>query len=141
MHEMPMNIGAGLKVVTGLAPLDNAAGTRNGTGIDRATPGGALATSCIVFGSLGAKSGTPDSLTAIYKLEDSADNSTGWTLYGSAGTTLTADNGSVQVDIDLRAAKRYIRVAEVIAFVNGTSPKIEGQAVVVLGGYVNNPVS
>lgn len=140
MHEMPMNIGAGLKVVTGLVPLDNAAGTRNGTGIDRATPGGAIAHSCVVFGHNGAASGTPDSWTSIYKLQHSSDNSS-FSDYGDAGTTITADNGSVQIDIDLRAAKRYIRVVETIAFVGGTTPKVEGAAVVVLGGFVNNPVS
>lgn len=141
MHELPWDIGDALKVAWGLSPLDNSAGTRNGTGIDRATPGGQLYMGAVLSGRVGAASGTPTSFSAIYKLQDSADNSTGWADYGTAQDTVTADDGTGQVSVNLTGAKRYIRVVEVIAFVGGTTPKVEGSAVVVLGGARSHPVA
>lgn len=134
------DIGAEIKVVWGLSPLDNSAGTRNGSAIDRAVANGALYNSCVVAGRAGAASGTPTSFTVIYKLQDSADGSTGWADYGSANATITADNGDAEGDFNLSSAKRYIRVVETVAFVDGTTPKVECAAVVVLAGANANEI-
>jgi hypothetical protein len=140
MSHVLHDIGAGLKVVWALSPLDNAAGARNSSAIDRAVANGNLYMSCVLSGRVGAASGTPTSFTGIYKLQDSADGSTGWADYGAALATVTTDNGDDQGDINLSSAKRYIRVVETIAFVDGTSPKVEGTAVVVLGASTTNEV-
>ena len=141
MAHVAHDIGAGLKIVWALSPLDNSAGTRNSSAIDRAVANGNLYMSCAFGGRVGAASGTPTSFSVIYKLQDSADGSTGWADYGAANATITTDNGDAEGDVNLSSAKRYIRVQEVTAFVDGTSPKVEGAAVVVLGGSTTNEVT
>jgi len=131
----------------GTVPAAVAAATRNGTGIDRATPGGALYTGCTLVGSLGATSGTPTSFTATFKLQDSADNSTyadfvpgGEVAAAGALTENTTASTLAEKDINLSAARRYIRVVEVVAFVGGTSPTIGVCSQVILYGSDRTPV-
>lgn len=136
MHPTSNNIGAYVKAVRGISPQDSAAATINGASIDRLG-----FDSCVLHHTCGAASGTPTSFTAASKLQDSDDGSTGWAdLTGAAATTLAADDTEAQKDIDLTGAKRYIRVVETVAFVGGTSPKVEVAATVVLGGAVTKPV-
>jgi hypothetical protein len=79
--------------------------------------------------------GTPTSFTYDAKLEDSADGSTGWAaLVGAAITQIVAASTAGYKDVDLSSAKRYIRAVDVIAFVGGTSPKLNAAVAVVLGG-------
>lgn len=140
MPYVSHDVGAEVKVVWALSPLENAAGTRNSAAIDRAVANGKLYLSCVVSGRSGAAAGTPTSYSVIYKLQDSADGSSGWADYGSANATLTADNTDGEGDFNLSSAKRYIRVVETTAFVDGTTPKVEGAAVVVLGASTENEV-
>lgn len=148
-----MNFGLGKKLgnliltLIGTVPAAVAAGTRNGTGIDRATPGGNLYMGCTLSATLGATTGTPTSFTANYKLQDSADNSS-FADYvppgGVAADAATAQNTVAstikEVDIDLSGARRYIRVVETIAFVGGTSPTIGTQSTLQLYGSDRTPV-
>jgi len=133
----PKNIGAELKVVKGIPPNDVAAGTVNGAAIDR---DGFL--SCVLEGQTGAASGTPTSLTADFRLEDSADGSTGWAdLAGAVVPQLTAVDQDKHVDANLASAKRYIRTVATVAFVGGTSPKVGVAAAVALGPALTAPTS
>jgi len=140
MAYVAHDIGAEIKVVWALSPLENAAGARNSAAIDRAVANGKLYMSCVVAGRVGAVAGAPSSYSVIYKLQDSADGSTGWADYGSANATLIADDTDAEGDFNLSSAKRYIRVVETSAFVAGTTPKVEGAAVVVLGGATENEI-
>lgn len=148
-----MNIGLANKLGTlilskiGTLPLANAAGTRNGTGVDRATPGGALYMGVTLSAILGAETGTPTSFTADFKIQDSADNSTfadyvppGGVAADAAVTQMTAGSSIAEVDIDLSGAKRYIRVVEVIAITGGTSPKVPASSTLSLYGADRTPV-
>lgn len=138
MHPTSNNIGAYIKAVRGISPADSAAtgGTPiDGAAIDRLGYG-----SAVLHHTCGAASGTPDSFTVDSKLQDSDDGSTGWAdVTGAAATTLAADNAEAQKDVDLSGAKRYIRVRTAVAFVNGTTPKVEVAATVILGGAVTKP--
>lgn len=131
----------------GTLPLANSAGTRNGTGVDRATPGGTLYMGCTLSALLGAETGTPTSFTADFKLQDSADNSTfadyvppGGVAADAAVTQMTAGSAISDVDIDLSGARRYIRVVETIAITGGTSPKVPASSTLLLYGADRTPV-
>lgn len=133
------NFGARAVSKAGTVPAAASAGTRNGSAIDRLGYG-----SCIVAANVGASSGTPTSFTLDYKLQDSADGSTGWADYtppsGTAALTqITAASALSSKNIDLAGAKRYLRVVEVLAFVGGSSPTLGCSSVVVLGGAVVKP--
>lgn len=131
----------------GTEPLANSAGTRNGTGVDRATPGGTLFLGCTLQAIIGTVTGSPSSFTADFKLQDSADNSTfadyvppGGVAADAAVTQQTAGSAIVDVDIDISGARRYIRVVEVIAITGGTSPKVPASSTLLLYGADRTPV-
>lgn len=132
---IPTNIGAYVKTVKGINPANAAAGAINGPAIDRQ---GIL--SCELWHACGAATGSPSARTVDSKLQDSADGSTGWADYNPDGAgsgtaaQLTADNTEARKEINLAAAKRYIRTVETVAFTGGTSPAIPVAAGVVLGG-------
>lgn len=129
------NIGAYIKPVIGIVPLDNAAGTRTGAAIDTRGYG-----SFTLIGFVGAASGTPDTQSATYSIETSADGVNNWAaVAGAACSAITADDSSAEVDVDCVKTLRYVRVSEVVAFTGGTTPKVEGAAVVVLGGATDLP--
>ena len=133
---LPRNIGARINVQTGIDPANASAGTTNGAAIDRR---GFL--SCVLHHAAGAATGAPSAQTADAKLQDSADGSGGWAdLSGAAAVQLTADDAEDELDIDLSAAKEFIRVVSVVGFTDGTSPAIPVAATVVLGGSDTEPV-
>jgi hypothetical protein len=123
--------GAYLKVMVGLPPLNAAAATRDGAVIDRQGYD-----SCVLFAQAGVSEGTPTSFTHDAKLQESdASDGTGMTdVAGAAVTQIVAVSTNQKKNVNLRGVKRYIRVREVIAFVGGTSPKLNASAIVVLGG-------
>lgn len=138
-------IGAYVAAKQALVPLANAAGTRNGTGIDRSTV--AYAKSCVLVAQLGAATGTPTSFTHNLKIQHSSDNGSGdaWADYtpptGTAALAQqTAGSALVEKDIDLTGAKQYVRVVETIAFVGGTSPALPASAAFVFGGGDSLPL-
>jgi len=88
----------------GVPPQSISTATVNGTGVDISAVGfeGVVTLAC----SLGAV-GT----SGLFRVEDSADNSTFGTPAGGAITTaaLTGANTSVTLNFDVRNVKRYVR--------------------------------
>jgi len=135
------NIGAHLLSKIGVVPAARTAGATNGTGINRLGH-----QSCVLAVKTGASSGTPDSFTVAGKLQHSADNSK-WADYTDpitgnvvAITALAAANSIAEVDADLSGAKLYIRAVVTAAFVGGTTPAINCDATILLGGSAELPV-
>lgn len=125
------DLGAHIKKVAAINPLAaQAAGAANGAAIDRL---GYMSMSFI--GQCGAATGTPSAQSVTFKLQESADGSTGWADIADADAdALTADNGVARIDLNLQARKRYIRAVATVAFTAGTSPTISVAGVAVLGG-------
>lgn len=129
------HIGAELNPVIGVIP-SQFSGT---TAVVGAVVNTSNFLSCQVAISTGAVTGAPDSFTLIAIVEDSADGSTAWLPYKPDAVTAATITGSVAstmyiLDMDLQHSRGYIRVTLTPAFVNGTTPKVFGQAVVTLGG-------
>lgn len=128
-------IGPDIKLATGLPPLNRAATTTEGTGVDRLGFG-----SVVIDVEAGAAEGTPDSFTLDISLEHSDSSGSGYeALTGSAVTQITAASSRKRKSVSLKAAKRYIRVKPALAFVGGTTPKLNTAVVLVLGGAVESP--
>ena len=121
----------------GINPADSVAATINGAAVDVTFSGGGGA-SVFIAVQCGAASGSPSSFTVDAKIQDSADGSTGWADLGtgSVATTLTADDTfSQSAGINLTPGnKGFIRSVVTVAFVAGTTPKIEVGATLIIGG-------
>ena len=113
-------------------PAAQAAGTVNGTGIDRTAHDNPM--SAVLYGACGAASGTPTTQAYDVKLQDSADNSTFADITGAAITQIVADSGEGFVDVNLTTARRYIRVVRVVAFTGGSTPALPVGECLILGG-------
>ena len=131
------NVGSFVVPVTSVFPESAAAGTINGTSIDRALHN--MSQSCVLHQVVGAESGAPTTASVQTKLQDSPDNST-WSDY-KAGTAnvqqtaaLTAASSENTAAIDLTGAYRFIRAVQVVAFTGGTSPEALVAADIILGG-------
>ncbi len=136
------NIGALLSPVTSVFPESSVAATVNGSSADRQAH--SMAGSCSLHQVVGALGGAPTTTSVITKLQDSADNSTfadykpdGVNVATTAAlTAATTENG---VNVDLTAARRYIRAVTTVAFTGGTSPTALIHASVILGGEATVP--
>lgn len=144
---LAVKLGAIFKAAIGTAPDAVAAGTRNGAAVDRMTPGGNGFLGGTLIAATGPETGSPTGRTLDAKLQDSADGSTGWADYVPPGQTtvaavaqITAVNTLQEVDVNLEAAKRYIRVVEVVTLTAGSSPKIGAQTTLVLYGADRMPL-
>ncbi|RKI14267.1 hypothetical protein D7Y15_15390 [Corallococcus sp. AB030] len=136
-------IGAFIAARLGMPPAAIPAGTRQGTGYDRLV----LGESCVLVAATGAVTGGPSAQGYEVKLQHSSDNGAddAWTDFvpagpGSASVQLTAPNAFAEKDVDLGAAKRFIRVAEATTLTGGTSPSLQACAFVVFGGAMTLPV-
>ncbi|WP_223645533.1 hypothetical protein [Corallococcus sp. EGB] len=136
-------IGAYVAVRLGTPPAALPAGARQGSGYDRLT----LGESCVLVAATGAVTGGPTAQGYEVKLQHSSDNgaSDAWADYvpagpGSASVQLTAPNAFAEKDVDLGAAKQFIRVAEATALTGGTTPSLQACAFVVFGGALTLPV-
>lgn len=137
MHPIRNNIGAYVSTANkSHSPAANSAGTRNGTALE------ILATrSIVITANLGATTGTPDSFTVAYKLQDSLDGSNFEDAVdasnNNATLTITTDSTAGELDVDLtkfcRAAATHIRLLETVAFVNGTTPTVISGATITRG--------
>jgi hypothetical protein len=133
----------------GTVPAASAAGTVNGTGIDRLGLGSApgMALSADLVAETGATTGGPTSFTVDAKIQDSADNSSfaDYVPPGAASaaaiTTITVANTLARKRVDLSGARRYIRVVTVVAFVGGASPTVGNATFVELFGLQNPPTA
>ncbi len=100
----------------------------NGTSIDRLG-----FESCIVGVGVGATSFTVDA-----KVQDSTDGSTNWAdITGAAMTQIVSADSVGKIALDLRGAKRYIRVVVTPGFTGGTSPDVLVSAVASLAEPVD----
>ena len=136
MIETLQGLGANLKLATGIAPQAIAAGTTNGTGVDRRGQN-----AVVIDVEVGATAGVPTSFTKDVKIQHSDTVGSGYVDFvpvsGSAASgavaQITAASSRKKKSIDLRGAKQYVRVVDVTAFVGGTSPTILTAAVMVFG--------
>lgn len=128
-------IGPEVKLATGLVPSARSAATSQGTGIDRLG-----FDSVVLYAKAGAETGSPTGRTWDVTLEHSDSSGSGYTaLSGSAVSQITAASTSKRKSLSLKGAKRYIRVASVLAFTGGTTPTLNTDVTVVLGGAVEQP--
>lgn len=116
-----------------LVPLAQAAATVNGSAVN------CLPTSGGIYGpfeegllvmELGAATGTPTSFTVTLTLETSADGSTNWAavtdlaIIEAANVVGSADNTIKTLAFSPAGCKQYVRGTAVVAFVDGTTPKV-----------------
>lgn len=134
-------IGPDVKVAIGVAPLNHAAGAVIGSAIDRLG-----FNSMVLVTQVGTVTGTPDSFSVPSKVTHCAteggtyaDYQPGGVAAAGATTAVTAINTQARKSIDLSQAERYIKIVTTPALVNGTSPKVNACAVVILGGAVESP--
>ena len=130
------NIGSLVVPVTSVFPESAAAGTINGSSIDRTLHN--LPNSCVLHQVVGAESGAPTTTSVQTTLQHSPDNST-WSNYQIGSNVqqtaaLTAANSENTAAIDLGGAYRFIRAVTAVAFTGGTSPAILVAADIILGG-------
>lgn len=128
-------IGPEIRLQTGTPPLAQTAATVVGAAIDR------LGFDNLVLDvEVGAATGAPTSFTCDVKVQH-CDTSGGtyadWqplgTAISGAVATITA-TGRKRKTVDLKGAKRYLKVSNTVAFVGGASPTLPNAAVVLLGG-------
>ena len=130
------NIGSLVVPVTSVFPESAAAGTINGSSIDRTLHN--LPNSCVLHQVVGAESGAPTTTSVQTTLQHSPDNAT-WSNY-QLGTTvqqtavLTAANSENTAAIDLTGAYRFIRAVTAVSFTGGASPAVLVAADIILGG-------
>lgn len=96
--------------------------------------------SCLVICEVGAATGTPDSFSVVFSIEDSANDSSFAALTTAVTTTMTAA-GIAELYFDPRVCRRYVHVKRVVTIVNGTSPKVPTSAAVVMGCVKRGPLS
>jgi hypothetical protein len=128
--------GPEVKNQLGTVPAASSAGTVNGTGIDRRG-----FNFLILEAQTGVATGTPTSFTMDVKLQHSdvvgsgyADFQPGGVAIAGAVAQITAVSSRKRKQIDLRGAKAFVRVVNVIAFVGGTSPTLANVATMQLSG-------
>lgn len=131
----PQDIGASLKTLEGLAPAARSTGSTATTaaGIDRTDY-----QSCVAVVHIGAATGSPSSFSAAFKLQESDDDST-WTDVEDSDVTITAA-GLTEVDVNLAAAKKYLRASLATTITGGTTPTLPSSCAIVFGGARNLPV-
>lgn len=87
----------------------------------------------------GDVSGTPDSYSLAYKIQDSADNSTFADVSGLTASS-TANNTVKVIAFRPGQLRRYIRVVATPTFTGGSSPAVAVGAVLVLDRAAKAPV-
>lgn len=87
--------------------------------------------------NLGAVAGTPDSLTAVVTIEQSATLNGTYTVTDTFPTaTAGAQVGSRGFKLD--TAKPYVRAVVTLAFVGGTTPSIANSVSILVKSSVNS---
>ncbi|MCK5017952.1 MAG: hypothetical protein KAS32_12925 [Candidatus Peribacteraceae bacterium] len=122
--------GGEVKTVLAVIPQAKVAGALNGTGIDRRGYN-----SLVVTALRGADAGGASAWTCAVKVQDSADNSSFTDISGATGSIAydSSSSGSAEINLDLRAYKRYVRVVMTPAFTGGSTPSLLVAASVALG--------
>lgn len=143
------NVGAYVKAALALAPVQIVAGgagdnvAQNGPAVDRQ---GFL--SAVLAVPIQATLAQAATLTINAKLQDSADGATGWTdfagptsnlvLTGGAGGS--TESGQLELNINLRGARRYVRAVATGDLSAATVDTARFGASIVLGGADSKPV-
>ena len=138
MNANSKDIGAYIKPALSIAPVStDGSADVNGSGIDRVGY-----YSGVVVCAVGAASGSPSAQSIVFQLEESSDNST-FAAVAGATVTITADDTLGELDVDLSARKRYLRVVctNATAFTAGTTPANIVTANIVLGGADSLPAT
>jgi len=132
-----IRLGESAKLVIGVAPIAQVAGSANGVIIDRF---GFL--DAIVHLGLGAATGTPTAQGVSLKIQTGAvaDGSDMVDVTSTTIAALTANNLQAELDIDLSGYKRYIRAVITTTFTGGTTPAIPVAVTIALGNATNIPV-
>lgn len=128
------DIGAYIRPFGVIFPQSAPAGTVEGSALSRVG-----AESAVVHGLVGAPTGTPTGLSVTFQTQHSDNGLTGWEDYGVASEPITVDSGEVELDVNLRSAKTFVRVVATVAFTGGTSPAIPLAASIVVGGLDQLP--
>lgn len=127
--------GPEVKNQIGTVPAASAAGTVNGTGVDRRGFNFA-----ILEAQTGAATGTPTTQALDAKLQHADTLAGSYTDYvpGAAGSgavaQITAVNSRKRKQIDLRGAKAFVRVVTTTAFTGGTTPTLANVVTLQLSG-------
>jgi hypothetical protein len=135
------DIGAFIKSVKMHVPVAvSGSSAVNATGINRIGHASLALIACT-----GAATGTPTSFSFEVKVQDSADDSS-YADYkpdgtNVAATTITAVNTLTELNVDLRGARKYVRVVVTPTFVGGTSPTVLFSSAVALGGSQKLPTA
>ncbi len=138
MNASQKDIGAYIKPALSIAPVStDGSADVSGSGIDRVGY-----YSGVVVCAIGAASGSPSAQSIVFQLEESSDNST-FAAVAGATVTITADDTLGELDVDLSARKRYLRVVctDATAFTAGTTPANIVTASIVLGGADSLPAT
>lgn len=135
MDPRSKNIGAFIRSNIGILPQTALAGTFTGPSVDRQD-----FDSAVIHGMTGAATGTPTTQSVIYKLQDSADDSSFEDVANVDLAAMIADNDNGELDVNLSGLRRYVRLAAVVAFTGGSSPAIPIAATLTLGGARSRPV-
>lgn len=116
--------------------------------IDRMTVDEQGFDSCKIVGATGAATGSPSSLSVVYKVThcetsggsyaDYTDPSTG----SAASVTISAASTGAQLNVDLSQAYRYVKLSATPAFVSGTAPTAPfAGGIVLMGAHKAPPAS
>lgn len=133
--------GAEIKIVNGTPPAASAAGAVVGanytTGVDR------LGANFVVLdAATGALTGGPATQTLDVKLQHSdligsayVDYAPGGVAAAGAVAQITAANARKRKQIDIRGAKRFVRVSTTTGFTGGASPTMANSVEMIFGGF------
>lgn len=147
MTHIAQDIGAVVAVVGAIDPQNvDATADVNGDAVDRLDYGNA--SSCVIVANTGTATGSPTGQSHVFKIEHDDDDGAGspagtWSDLSGATVTITADGTLSTSDVDLRGAKRHIRLtySDTSAFTAGTSPATDVSGCLVIGGADSLPLA
>lgn len=132
------NLQENTKSAVALAPYNGADNDdQDGTGIDLLSF--TQCHSALALCHVGAATGTPDSFSIVFTLEDSADNVTYSPVSGKTATRTTA--GLSEISFNPSTLQRYVRLNRVLDITNGSSPKVPSSASFLFGAPHRAPLS
>mgnify|MGYP003112143882 CR=1 FL=1 len=121
------DLGGFVAVAQGNAPqaAHSTTDTDTSAAIDRAAVSGdgALYSSACFVANHGAATGSPTSASVSYQIQDCATSGGSYENYGSAIVVSGASTVG-KSSIDLRAAKRFIRVVATVTLAGGSTPTL-----------------
>lgn len=125
------------KAVVALPSIASGAGNVNGTAVDLVAQPEVM--SGMVLINVGSPTGTPDSFSAVYKLQTSSDNFSADTTDVDSVTVTGA--GVYCISFDPGALSQYVRVRRELTITNGSSPTVPNGALFVLGDPKYGPLA